>query len=210
MTKQPLKKAREKLKARLHKELAHMSQQDRNIIITQACNKLRYEHLKEVYKRNSKDGRRAVESRINNKKFHYVYRMDFNDGTYYIGKHSSNIPSEYDLVHIYKSSSKHVVHRIDTGDVPTAAPVLFTKKSQQATKEEATLIRQCINDPKCLNRSCPGMSGTKQWVGQELKPKKWFVKHQNRIKAGTDKTRNELRDKIRNAIRINRLKSKTV
>lgn len=87
------------------------------------------------------------------KKF-YVYRIEFSNGTFYIGYRGSKKEPEQDLLIHYNTSSKKVKLLIESGDLCTYSIVSSGMSKEDAYNLEQELIYKEFNDDLCLNDAC--------------------------------------------------------
>lgn len=83
----------------------------------------------------------------------YVYRIEFSDGSFYIGYRGTK-QVETDFLVKYFSSSKVVKTRIAQGDKPDGKVLAEFADQESALACEQELIHAHFSDPKILNRSC--------------------------------------------------------
>lgn len=86
-------------------------------------------------------------------KKYYVYKIQFNDGTYYIGYRGSKKIAKDDFLIKYKSSSKTVKEKIKYCEFKGEILIQNISK-EEAYHLEQKLIFESINDVQCLNKVC--------------------------------------------------------
>lgn len=87
------------------------------------------------------------------KKF-YVYRLVFEDGRFYIGYRGSKLEPESDLLVKYNTSSKIVKSLLEIA-TPCNYEILFRGLDKEtAYEKEQEIIKEYINEEKCLNQVC--------------------------------------------------------
>lgn len=84
-------------------------------------------------------------------KSYYVYKIQFDDHSYYIGYRGSKYPANQDFLIKYFSSSKVVNNKIK--HVGFTGEILQENLEKEIAYEiEQKLINHCISDPQCLNK----------------------------------------------------------
>jgi len=87
------------------------------------------------------------------KKF-YVYRIVFEDKRFYIGYRGSKLDPESDLLVKYNTSSKIVKSLLEIM-IPCNYEILFRGLDKEtAYEKEQEIIKEYINEEKCLNQVC--------------------------------------------------------
>lgn len=84
----------------------------------------------------------------------YVYRIEFDGGTFYIGYRGSKKEPEQDLLIHYKTSSKKVKLLIESGVLCTYTILARGMCKEAAYNLEQEFIYNEFNDKMCLNDAC--------------------------------------------------------
>lgn len=84
----------------------------------------------------------------------YVYRIEFNDGTFYIGYRGSKKEPEQDLLIHYRTSSKKVKLLIESGVLCAYTILAKGLCKEDAYNMEQEFIYNEFNDKMCLNDAC--------------------------------------------------------